>query len=504
MSKKDIFSIRGALEYLEDKGEVIHIKQEVDPIYEIAGIQKALEGGPVLFFENIKGYPDFYNIGNLFSQRERIADLFDIDEPKKIKFRFIDAIKKQLPPKIVNDAPCQEVVITRDIDVLATLPVIKHTERDAGRIIGCGIQLLRGPYFDDGSNLSFNRIHFRGKDWASLSTAQITHIGMAAFKTHRHERIPITVNMNPAPAVQMVAGTWNVRTIVHHGMDELGIAGAFQGAPVEIVKAKTVDAYAIANSEIVLEGYLEPVGEEEVWESDEAEKLGRQAVAPFFPEWVGYLGRSWLVRKLRVTAITHRKEKPIFYTPLAHSLEYAGFDILREAGFFELAERIAPGIVVDVFIPLYFKWGSGVIFQVRKETPQEEGFQRNILMAALADSPGLRVAVAVDEDVNIYNADDVMWAIESRVDPDRDIITGPRGMRGIAAQPMEVRQRGVGGWEGGMAFDATKPYNEVDKFERPHYPVDKVDLTKWFTEEQLAAIRAQQSDYARTLAETGW
>ncbi|MBU2607873.1 MAG: UbiD family decarboxylase, partial [Chloroflexi bacterium] len=275
-------------------------------------------------------------------------------------------------------------------------------------------------------------------------------------------------------------------------------------APVDIVKAKTIDAYSIADAEIVLEGYLEPVGEEQVWESEEAEKLGKQAMAPYFPEWVGYLGRSWLVRKLQITAMTHRQNKPIFYTPLAHSLEYAGFDILREATFYEMAERIAPGIVTDVFVPLYFKWGSGVIFQVRKETPQEEGFQRNILLAALADAPGLRLAIAVDEDVNIYNADDVMWAIESRVDPDIDIITGPRGMRGIAAQPMEERQRGIGGWEGGMALDATKPYNTAWKFERPSYPVDKVDLTRWFTAEQLAAIRAQQSDYARTLAEKGW
>jgi len=504
MSKKDVTSIRGTLEYLESKGQVIRVKQEVDPEYEIAGIQKALEGGPVLFFENIKGYPDINDIGNVFSKRENIADLYDIDDTKKIKFRFLDALKKPLPPKIVSQAPCQETVITDNIDVLATLPVIKHTERDAGRIIGCGIQLMGGAFFDEGTNLSFNRIHFQGKDWASLSTAQMTHIGMAAFKTHRYERIPITVNMNPSPAVQMVAGSWNVRTVVHHGMDELGIAGAFQQAPVEIVKAKTVDAYSIANAEIVLEGYLEPVGEHEVWESEEAEKLHKQAVAPFFPEWVGYLGRSWLVRKLQVTAITHRKSKPIFYTPLAHSLEYAGFDILREATFFEMAERIAPGIVTDVFVPLYFKWGSGVIFQVRKETPQEEGFQRNILFAALADAPGLRLAIAVDEDVNIYNADDVMWAIESRVDPNENIIIGPKGMRGIAAQPMEVRQRGTGGWDGGLALDATKPYNTAWKFERPSYPVGKVDLTRWFTAEQLATIRAQQSDYARTLAEKGW
>ena len=116
---------------------------------------------------------------------------------------------------------------------------------------------------------------------------------MVAFKTHRDERIPLTVNINPPPAVQLVAGTWNVRTIVPHGSDEVGIAGAFQGAPVKFVKAKTVDAYAMADSEIVLEGYLEPYSEN-VWESDEAEKLGKQglAKAPFFPEWVGYLGTS--------------------------------------------------------------------------------------------------------------------------------------------------------------------------------------------------------------------
>ncbi len=503
MGKKDVTSVRGALEYLDSKGEVLHIKQEVDPICEIAGIQKALDGGPAVLFENIKGYPNFYNVGSILSRRERIADLYDEDDPIQLKFRFKDALKKPLPPKIVNDAPCQEVVTTKNIDVLAMLPIIKHGEQDAGRILGGGIQLLMGPYFDRGTNVSFNRIHFRGKDWASISTAQITHIGMAAFKTHRDERIPITVNINPPLAVQMVAGAWNVRTIVSPGDDELGIAGAFQGTPVEIVKAKTVDTYAIANSEIVLEAYLAPHSEN-VWESDEAERLKQQTVVPFFPEWEGYLGRSWIVRKLQVTAVTHRKVKPIFHTAMARGFEYAGYDLLREAGFIEMAERIAPGIVVDAFVPISLQWGGGIIFQVRKSRAQDEGFQRNILVAALANAPGMRMAIAVDEDVDIYNNDDVMWAIETRVDPDKDILTLPRGMRGIAAQPMEVRQRGVGGWEGGVAFDATKPFNEAWRFERGHYPSDKVDLKKWLTEEQIAAVRAQQSEYARTCAKRGW
>ena len=210
------------------------------------------------------------------------------------------------------------------------------------------------------------------------------------------------------------------------------------------------------------------------------------------------------MRKLKITAITYRKDRPIFYTPLAHSLEYAGFDLLREASFFEMAERIAPGIVIDVYVPEYLKWGSGVIFQVRKSRAQEEGFQRNILMAALANAPGMRMVIAVDEDVDIYNTEDVMWAIESRVDPDNDILKLPRGMRGIAAQPMEVIERGIGGWEGGLAFDATKPFNKAWRFERPHYPVDKVDLKRWLTDEQIRNVQLQQTEYAKTLAKMGW
>ena len=87
----------------------------------------------------------------------------------------------------------------------------------------------------------------------------------------------------------------------------------------------------------------------------------------------------------------------------------------------------------------------------------------------------MRMAIAVDEDVDIYNADDVMWALESRVDPGKDILTLARGMRGIAAQPTEVRQSGVGGWEGGMAFDATVPFKTKHYFQRPRYPVNKLD-----------------------------
>jgi hypothetical protein len=77
-------------------------------------------------------------------------------------------------------------------------------------------------------------------------------------------------------------------------------------------------------------------------------------------------------------------------------------------------------------------------------------------------------------------------------------------MRGIAAQPLEVRQSGIGGWEGGLAFDATKPYRTKHYFQRPQYPVNKINLKKWFTEEQIQYVRTMQTDYARALAKRGW
>jgi hypothetical protein len=89
-------------------------------------------------------------------------------------------------------------------------------------------------------------------------------------------------------------------------------------------------------------------------------------------------------------------------------------------------------------------------------------------------------------------------------DPDRDILELSCGVRGIAAQPSELREHGVSGWEGGMAFDVTKTCNIADHFTRPHYPVDKIDLKKWFAEEQIKNIRSIQTDYAKALAKRGW
>jgi 3-polyprenyl-4-hydroxybenzoate decarboxylase and related decarboxylases len=501
MSKKDITSVRGTIEWLKGEGDdsILTVKEEIDRDLEVAGVVKALDNGPAILFENIKGYPGVRNIVNIFAREDRVARMFDVDDWRKLKFKVLEGMRHPIAPKIVDKAPCQEVVITKDFDIPAMLPINQYTERDGTRVMGCGIQFMSGQYFRGGTHVSFNRQVWR-KDWCTMAMGQFTHLGGAVYKTHVGQNIPITININPPPAVLLVAGEGGVRTIIIPGDDEIGIAGTLQGQPVEIVKAKTVDAYACAQSEWVIEGYITP---EREWETGEGEALGKVDVTPFFPEWPRYLGKTWKVPKFQATAITHRKN-PIFHTPLADSFEGdLGFP-LREATFFELADRIAPGFVTDVSILHGLTWWGGVIFQVKKTSPSDEGIQRNILMSALGDAPSLRLAVAVDEDVNIYSAEDVLWAITTRCSPPDGIIRGAYGSRGIPAMPAEKKISGVGGFEGGIGLDCTAPWNDRWRFERPHHPSDQVNLKKWFTEEQINRIRSQQCDYAKVLAEHGW
>lgn len=490
-------NLRTVVNWVSERRELVVVETEIDPIYEIAALEKATDNGPVVLFENIKGYPGVRHIANLFARKERMARLLDCQDYQELRARCREAINKPLAPKVVGEAPCQEMVITEDIDVLSTMPVLKYSELDAGRILSGGILLISGPYAAGGSELSFKRMHFRGKDWASIAANPLSHAGIIRYVGSRSERIPLTVNIGVPPAVALTAAGSFLRTIVPLGSDELGIAGALQGYPVEIVPAKTVDAFAIAQAEWVIEGYWLP---EKIWESEGAEKLRQADIDPFFPEWTGYLGRSRQVYKFQATAITHRRDRPIFWAPLAHSYNHDHMiNCFREACFLELAERMAPGLVVDVTIPIAFGSFGGVVFQVRKRRPLDEGLQRDLLLNALAASPGLPLAIVVDEDVNIHSSDDLLWALASRVDPDKDILRGPSGTKSFGMRPIEAGK----GFVGGLMIDATVPYGEKERFRRAHYPVERADLGRWFSEEQIRAIKEQQCEYARFLSLTG-
>jgi 4-hydroxy-3-polyprenylbenzoate decarboxylase len=308
-------------------------------------------------------------------------------------------------------------------------------------------------------------------------------------------------------ACYLVAGSGFNYAILPKSYDELGVAGALQGSPIEIVRAKTVDAYAIANAEFVLEGYIDTT--QRVWETPEAKESGKQGVHPFHPEWSGYMGRAYRTYKFVVTAITHRKNRPVYYNPIVHGYDDNAIDTyVRAASLWELAERICPGLVTDVHIPLGMTDWGGAIFQVKKRTQFDEGYQKSILAAALAISQGMRLAIAVDDDINVYSPEDVLWALTTRVSPARDIFFPTPGTRGQTFQPAERAAAAPGrewvshriAFESGIAIDATVPFEFRDVFERPEYP--EVNIERWFSKDIIEKAVSRQCEYARYLAET--
>src|SRR6266849_598067 len=198
---------------------------------------------------------------------------------------------------------------------------------------------------------------------------------------------------------------------------------------MRLVKAATVDAYAVADAEYSLEGYLHP--RDKRYETAEAEKADVQGRFHFHPEWAGYMGKAYKAPTFHVTAITMRRraDRPFIYPMGVHMYDCNNIDTtVREAAFFELCERIQPGLIQDVNIPFPMTdcGGAGQTFIPEQRLP----------------------------------AGDAQWtALNTR-------------------------------FEGGMAIDATVPFGYENDFMRPVYPIDKVDVSNWFGDDEIARGKA--------------
>src|SRR5207302_7293285 len=250
-------------------------------------------------------------------------------------------------------APCQEEVITDDLDVNKYITAIRHTALESELTIGSGISCVVGEYFNGGSHIGYNRMNFR---WGNVGTFQASpgsHMWQVITEHYRSEEgIPLTMCFGLPVACTLIAGGGFDYVVLPRGGDELGAAGAVQGFPVRLVKARTVDAWAVADCELVLEGHLKP--RDKRYETAEAEAADRQGKFPFHPEWAGYMGKAYRAPTFHVTGITMRRRatKPIFYLLGVHMLDCNNIDTtVREAAIFELCERLQPGIVQDVNIP---------------------------------------------------------------------------------------------------------------------------------------------------------
>ena len=405
---------------LEKNGELKRVKTEVDSNLEIAEIlrREMYSNGSAILFENVKGY-DMPVLGNAFGSikrleiglemtdfteiGQRIADMTKMDIPSG----FLNKIKK-LPelskmassfPKAETKGPVTE--ITSSDASFDDLPILKSWPNDAGRFITLGLVATKHP--ETGvRNLGVYRMQIIDKTHAIMHWQKHkrgAHHG--DISKDRGEKIPVAIIIGGEPAT-----IFSSIAPVPEGLDKYLFAGITRKEGIKTVKCKTIDLDVPANAEIVLEGYVDP--EDTRDEGPFGDHTGYYTPAEPFPTFT-------------LTGIMRRKD-PIYVTTVVGKpiLEDAYIGKVIERSFLPLIQMLQPE-VVDYSMPAA-GWFQGLgIISIKKRYP---GQAKKVMMGlwGMGQLSLTKMFVVVDDDINVHDMNDVIWAITTRTDPARDTI----------------------------------------------------------------------------------
>ena len=494
MSK--IHDLRSALEFLKDiPGQLVETDVEADPDAEISGVYRYVgaggtvqrptrEDGPAMVFNNIKNYPGSKVVIGMLASRKRVGLLLDTDY-KRLGWHLRDAVKNTIPP-VISDAPaqCQEMIYRAEdpgFDLRKLVPAPTNTPEDAGPYITMGLCSASDPTGNGDSDVTIHRLCIQSEDEMTMwITPGSRHIGAFWDKALKMNKpLPISVSIGLDPAVYMSAGFEPPTTPL--GFNELQIAGALRGEPVKLARCISINETCIANAEYVIEGELIPGL---TMREDRNSNTGKA-----MPEFPGYTGDAKgddlpnYLPVIKVKAVTTRKN-PIMQSCIGPSHEHVSMaGIPTEASVIDLIERAMPGRLVNVHAA---PCGGGkfvVIIQFRKNNINDEGRQRQAALLAFSAFSELKHVFLVDEDVDIFDMSDVMWAMTTRFQGDADFIPIP-GVHTHVLDPSNdpaydpsIRVHGIACK---AIFDCTVPFTMKDQFERCKFL--EVDPKKWVPE----------------------
>ncbi|MDD8048250.1 MAG: UbiD family decarboxylase [Thomasclavelia sp.] len=479
--------LRSAIELLQTKdNQYIETDIEVDPMGELSGVyrhvgaggtvERPTKEGPAMMFNSIKGHPDARVIIGLLASRTRVGYLLDC-EPKRLGHLLKNSVNNPIAPFVIeNDkAKCQEVkyfASDEGFDVRKILPAPTNTLEDAGPYITLGMCYAHNPQTGD-SDVTIHRMCLQSKDEISIFLQPgARHIGyFREVAEQANEPLPISISIGVDPAIEI--GSCFEAPTTPLGYDELQVAGAIRNEPVELVKCLTIDEKAIANAEYVIEGEILP--NVRVRE-DKNSNTGK--AMPEFPGYCGPANDSLPV--IKVKAITTRVN-PIMQTCIGPSEEHVSMaGIPTEASILSMIDKAMPGKCLNVYCA---SSGGGkyiAVLQFKKAMPSDEGRQRQAALLAFSAFAELKHIYLVDEDVDCFDMKDVIWAMTTRFQADKDLIRIP----GVQCHPLDpsnqpeydnsIRSSGIACK---TIFDCTVPYNQKDRFERAKFM--EIDQEKW-------------------------
>jgi len=453
MQYKDL---RDFISQLEQQGQLKRITAEVDPYLEMTEIcDRVLRaGGPALLFENPKG-SDIPVLGNLFGTPQRVAMgmgeesvealreigkllamLKEPDPPKGMKdaWNKLPIFKKVLDmaPKSVRNAPCQERVADGEEVDLSQIPVQTCWPGDAGPLITWGLVVTRGPD-KPRQNLGIYRMQVIGRNRVIMRW--LAHRGGALDfrefqQQHPGEPFPVSVALGADPATILGAVT-----PVPDALSEYAFAGLLRGSRTEVVKSIGNDLQVPAAAEFVLEGHIHP---------DDMAPEGP------FGDHTGYYNEVDDFPVFTIDRIT-RREDPIYHSTYTGRPpdEPAILGVALNEVFVPLLQKQFPEIT-DFYLPPEGCSYRMAVVSMKKQYP---GHAKRVMFGVwsfLRQFMYTKFVIVTDDDVNVRDWNDVIWAMTTRMDPVRDTTL-------VESTPIDYLDFAspVSGLGGKIGFDAT-------------------------------------------------
>lgn len=446
---------RKYLELLEAHGE---LERVTDPIPWPAVASRIDRSNKALLF-TIDGF-DFPVIAGAMAKRSRWALALGVPQ-NKVSEELERRLRQRIAPVSVTEAPVQEVVVTGDDIDLSRLPAHLQHPLDGAPFISSGVDVTRRP---DGSgyNLGVRRLMMRGPKTTGINISLGSDLGGVFRKARSDGKVPY---LEIAMVIGLPPTDYLATQLTDVVANEYELLGALRESPVPVVKARTVDLEVPADAEMVIEGrvYLQELDVEGPF----GDYTGTYETAKKFP-------------MLHVTAITHRKDA-IFQSVTIGGTRSGNTDQANIASLrTELAVSRQVLGAIRMPVTVYCPPAAQGRAHARISLPARGvGLGRDALVAALASFAALKQAVVFDDDVDIFDDDDVEWAISTRVQADRDVFV-LSGMRAsFGADPSLPMHPGLepnaglppqGGWpvtSSKMGIDATCRYDkDREHFER--------------------------------------
>ncbi|MBT6468771.1 MAG: menaquinone biosynthesis decarboxylase [Thaumarchaeota archaeon] len=415
-----IEDIQELVTVLEKNGELKRVKTEVDSDLEIAEIlrREMYSNGPAILFENVKGF-DMPVLGNAFGSMKRLELGLEMTDFTEIGKRITDMTKMDVPSGLLNKikklpelskmtasfpknemkGPVTEV--TSSNASFDDLPILKSWPEDAGKFITLGLVATKHP--ETGvRNLGTYRIQIIDKTHALMHWQKHKRGAQhGEISKDKGEKIPVAIIIGGEPAT-----IFSSIAPVPEGLDKYLFAGITRKEGIKMVKCKTIDLDVPANAEIVLEGYVDP------------EDLRDEGP---FGDHTGYYTPVEPYPTFTLTGIM-RRENPIYVTTVVGKpiLEDAYIGKVIERSFLPLIQMFHPE-VIDFSMPSAGWFQGFAIVSIKKRYP---GQAKKVMMGlwGMGQLSLTKMVVVVDEDINVHDINDVIWAITTRADAARDTV----------------------------------------------------------------------------------